>query len=311
MSFAAAFLSHPAGFPAAAGGEPWGDEGLELEVAGFRLAVSGLTGGQRAAIAARAAALGLLPAAGVVAAAPTPVRVYRSAVEDYHPIDTRGWEYSFDLAAEPAALRLAGLRMSARVDWRPEPEASLWLPAGDGEAIVGPFENLARVLVAHRLSAEGGLLLHSSGVATSRGLLLAFGPSGAGKSTFARLALAAGLRVASDDLHAVLPGDPPSARPVPFGGDLGPAPPSLAGPSPVAALVRLRRGVADRLVSLRPATAVASLLAVAPYLNADPYRRPRLEVSLEELTRRVPAFELTFSLAGRCWAALARARLFG
>ena len=73
---------------------------------------------------------------------------------------------------------------------------------------------------------------------------------------------------------------------------------------PLRALLRLAKGPEERLRPLSPAAAFAGLVAAAPFVNRDPWRREALLGVLERLARAVPAFELTFSLAGDPWAIL-------
>ncbi len=300
MSFGGGFLRCPDLFPGRRGGEPWGDRSLALEVAGGRYLVSGLSAAQEEAARGKRGWLGREPAEDAV-----PIQLFRASAEDFLERDVRGWEYTLDLDPAPAAVRLAGLRLMGRIDWTPALAGGLWTSHTGGDEWVSTFENFFRVLVAYRLLAGGGAVLHSAGITDGERAWLLLGPSGAGKTTTSRLCLARGASVLSDDLNAVrLAGD---GRPLlawlPFTGDLG----EQAGEQtayPLTALLRLVQGTEERLRPLSPAVALAGLVAAAPYVNHDPWRREALLTTLERLARSVPAWELTFSLEGDVWAIL-------
>ncbi|HSG38072.1 MAG TPA: hypothetical protein VLE27_00420, partial [Thermoanaerobaculia bacterium] len=220
----------------------------------------------------------------------------------------------------PAAVRLAGLRLMARLDWTPSLAGAFWTPEGAGEEFSSVFENYLRVLAAYRLLERGGALIHSAGVTDGQAAFLLLGPSGAGKTTSSRLCLEAGATVLSDDLNAVRispspgegggrgrergpGGEGPCVVKLPFTGDLGER---SGGPEsvPLRALLKLVQGPEDRLRPLSPAAAVAALVAAAPFVNRDPWRREALLGTLEALARAVPAYELTFTLGGDVWGIL-------
>lgn len=303
MSFGGAFLRHPDLFPARRSGEPWGDRAVALDVAGGPYLLSGLAAPQEEALRHRFGPLCGPPGAGGTASA-----VFRAPASDFLPIDTRGWEYSLDLDPAPAALRVAGLHLMARLDWRPGLAGALWTPEAAGEEWASVCENYLRLLTAYRLLEEGGALLHSAGVSDGEGAWLLLGPSGAGKTTASRLCLAGGGTVLSDDLNAVLFGDGgPHLRKLPFTGDLGDR---AGGPEsvPLRAVLRLAQGEAEGLSPLSPAAALASLVAASPFVNRDPWRREALLAVLERLARAVPAWEVTFAREGGLWTLLKAAR---
>lgn len=298
MSFGDGFLRHPDLFPGRRSGEPWGDRSLALTIPGGPYLVSGLAVSQEEALRHRFGPLcGTAQKGEGVETA-----VFRAPASDFLTIDTRGWEYALDLDPAPGSLRVAGLRLMARVDWTPGLAAGLWTPEAAGEEwAAGVCENLLRLLAAYRLLAAGGALLHSAAVSDGEWAWLLLGPAGAGKTTASRLCLAAGADVLSDDLNAVLPG--PAVARLPFTGDLGER---QGGPAsyPLKAVLRLRQGPAESLAPLSPASALAALTAAAPYVNRDPWRREPLLAALERLARAVPAWELTFSPGADLWSIL-------
>lgn len=349
MSFGSSFLVHPDLFPARRAGEPWGRGEVLLDVAAGPYAFRGLSPSQAAAVRERFGALCLDPE-GETGVPAVETLLFRADERDFHPIETRGWTYSLDLETEPAAVRVAGRDLVARLEWRPAvplapgvhrgpvsavPGAlagALWTPVDGGAAFQGPFENYFRVLVAYRLLAAGGVLLHSAGLVKAGRAHLFCGSSGAGKSTLCRLAAARGGEVLSDELNALWPGSRGAGgeavgtrvERLPFAGDFG----HVAAPRsshPLAAVYRLEKAPAtkwvaprgaepgeapvaanrlapmSRLAPLSRGEAVATLAACAPCVNADPHRQERLLANLAALVAGAPAAVLTFGLDGGFW----------
>ncbi len=305
LSFGGGFLRHPDLFQGRRSGEAWGDRGVTLDVPGGPYRFSGLAAAQEEAVRRRFGGL----CRPLVEREEIATAVFRAPLADFLEIDTRGWEYALDLDHAPLSVRVAGLRLMARLDWGPGLAGGLWTPEAVGEEWTSVCENYLRLLAAYRLLAAGGVVLHSAGVTggsdgTAAWLLL--GPSGAGKTTASRLCLAAGAEVLSDDLNAVLPGTgagPVVAR-LPFTGDLGARDVRDEGGWPLRGVLRLRQGPREALAPLSPAAALAALAAAAPYVNRDPFRREALLTVLERLARAVPAWELTFSLGADLWSIL-------
>lgn len=300
MSFGSGFLRYPDLFPGRRSGEPWGDRSLALDVSGGPYLFRGVSEAQEEAVRKRFGTL-CREAAGEG----VPSAVFRAPAADFLEIDTRGWEYSLEMDHGPDSVRLAGLRLMARLDWTPSLAGGLWTPEAAGEEFSSIFENYLRVLTAYRLLETGGAVLHSAGVTDGRAAFLLLGPSGAGKTTSSRLCLERGATVLSDDLNAVRlsPGEGPSVVKLPFTGDLGER---SGGPEsvPLRALLKLIQGPEDRLRPLSPAAALASLVAAAPFVNRDLCRREALLEILEKLARAVPAYELTFTREGDVWGIL-------
>ncbi len=306
MTFGGGFLRVPDLFPGRASGEPWGDRAVALDVAGGPYLLSGLAPAQEEALRHRFG--GLCRSGGEGAAVAS--RVFRAPAADFLDRDVRGWEYALDMEPSAAGVRLAGLRLMARLDGWPDLAGALWTCETAGEEwSAAVCENFLRVLVAYRLLARGAALIHSAGVTDGASGFLLLGRSGAGKTTASRLCLARGAAVLSDDLNAVaLDGAGARLWKLPFTGDLGercePAASSASAGVPLRALVRLAKGPGEGLRPLSPAAALAGLVAAAPYVNRDPWRQEALLGLLERLARRVPAYELTFSLTGDPWAIL-------
>ncbi|HVG06130.1 MAG TPA: hypothetical protein VNM67_00330, partial [Thermoanaerobaculia bacterium] len=124
MSFASGFLHNPDLFPARPAGEPWGERDLVLDLPGGPYGFSGLSADQEATALARFGDLR-------VASEPVVTTiVFRAAAEDFRVIDTRGWEYGLDFDSGPSSVRLAGLDIVGRLDWRPMLRGALWTPVG-------------------------------------------------------------------------------------------------------------------------------------------------------------------------------------
>jgi len=312
MSFGERFLGFPDLFPARQAGESWGDRHILLDLPGGPYLAAGLSTAQAAAAGERFGEI-VRPAGGGESSVET--RLFAVAPEEFLAIDTRGWEYSLDFDHQPDSVRLAGLRLMARIDWAADPArsvtAALWTSEDGGAAgdlFPGIFENFLRVVVAYRLLELGGLVVHSAGVVDGDAAYLFLGRSGAGKTTLSRLSEAAGRTVLSDDLNALLPaaaGGGLQVEKLPFTGDLGDRRRG-APPFPLAALLRLEKAPEDSLRELSTAGAAGQLLACSPFVNVDPHRRERVAEIAAGLARRAPAAVLAFSLSGGLWSILTR-----
>jgi hypothetical protein len=352
MSFGARFLRHPERFPERPRGDAWGDRELRLDLPGGPYRLLGLSAAQEEGVLATfPAAQGLAPqpgaatpgfsdpagaeSGGAVAAAamgtagdaPIPIQLLRCAPDEFLPVDVRGWDYELDFDWAPAAVKMAGLGLQGRLDWRPGRlglAGALWTHEDGGVRFPGVFENFLRVLVAYRLLDLGGAVLHSAGVVKDGAGFLFLGRSGAGKTTAARLSLARGAEVLSDDLNALAIGGAwggarGGARSgagvvvvlkLPFTGDLGERR-ALRPPVPLGGLLRLAQDSADALAPLSRAETLACLLACAPFVNVDPHRRERLEQVLLALAAAAAprAFTLRFSLSGGFWSIIDKIKL--
>lgn len=86
-----------------------------------------------------------------------------------------------------------------------------WRAAGHREAIAR-YDALGRVMPL-LLHARGALCLHGSGVATDAGAVVFLGPKGRGKSSLALACVAAGARLAGDDVAVLTSSPEPSLHP--------------------------------------------------------------------------------------------------
>ena len=273
----------------------WGDAAITLDIPGGPYAFCGLnTASQSAALQRFEPAVSVLPAFAAGAIRTTVRRVEPGVFRP--PVDPR---YVFELAQSsgPDGVDLAGWRLVGRLELGDPIRGSLGVACAEDLLRMGDLENYLRFLVAHRLLALGGLLMHSACVVHRGWAYLFVGRSGAGKTTVASLALEAGLTVLSDDMNALIRGirasEPPRAYKLPFAGTLGQRI-TQSGDHPLRAICWLDKGDRLGVTSLRGAKAVAHLAACAPYVNGDPFRVGRLLQTLEHFVAILPTVVLTF-----------------
>ena len=193
------FLREPALFPARIAGETWGSQRCDIELAGETFRIEGLSELQFNGLAERYGPRLHEPFEETDVAAV--LQMFRAPASDFLAIDTRGWEYWVDLQWSETGFALSGMRVMARVDVGHERgRAGIWTCVEEPAELSGVVENVLRPLLAARLLASGGLLVHSAAV---NGYLFA-GRSGAGKSTIARLGLEAGLQLGIHDGNQLL-----------------------------------------------------------------------------------------------------------
>lgn len=87
-----------------------------------------------------------------------------------------------------------------------------WHRTPNAREAVARYDALGRVMPL-MLHAEGSLCLHAAGVASEDGGMVIVGPKGRGKSSLALACVAAGARLAGDDVSVVRPGDFPMLQP--------------------------------------------------------------------------------------------------
>jgi hypothetical protein len=302
------FLTHPELFPARMAGEPWGDESVTLDLPGGPFLVSGLSPDQALSLSDRfdkgegrraKENRDIAPGDERLAtsdprSATTEIAIFRAAPTDFVTVDTRGWSYDLDVDG-PA---IAGMNLMARLGAE---RAAIWTSAVGRDEFWGVVENVLRPLVARRLLAGNGLLVHSAAVVIDGRAFLLAGASGMGKSTLAAMALQAGHAVMSDDLNAVVGSE---IVPLPFSGDL-----SLdllcKTAAPLHAVVALEQGTHDAVRPLSRAQAVSLLVRCAPYVNRDAELGEALLDRAYAIARAARTAMLTFRRDGAVWPILA------
>jgi hypothetical protein len=287
------FLVDPIAFPARAEGVEWGDEQACLAIAGVPLRIEGLSQLQRETVDR------LYPTAS---AKPPRVDVstFRVSPSAFRKIDPRGWSYSLDFDYGHEHTHLVGLDWIARLDYPGgRLTAGLWVSTEESGAFHGALENFLRVLAAHVLLFDGGVLLHSAAVASNGGAHLFVGPSGAGKSTISHAAKASGRLVISDDLNVVT-----SDRAIggcSFFSEIGTR---SEGCHPLRGIYRLVKGPEDELRPMSEGEALASLVACAPFVNHSRFLANRLWSNLSALVAKQRAHVLTFRRQATFWPLL-------
>ncbi len=160
------------------------------------------------------------------------------------------------------------------------------------------LENFLRILMAHLVLEQGGVLLHSAGVLYQDRVYLFCGRSNAGKTTMARKAAAAGARVLSDDINLVIPEkDGYHAHQVPFTGEFGRRLENLSGCGsfPIGGLALLEKAPKLSAAPLLPAEALAGLITGCPFVNDDPEEIPVLMDILTNLLHFTPVIRMGVS----------------
>lgn len=302
--FGERFLKATDLFPARRAGESWGEHEAVVQFAGGAYRFRGMSAAQAEQVRARFG--GGRDESGAAVAAAVDIAIYRATPDEFRPILYQGTEYRWDMAYADATVRLAGDGFMAHIDRSPRLAAALWVPDGEGPFHLGTLENVFRVIVAYRLLERGGMLLHSAGVVWNGAAHLFVGPSGAGKTTIARLGLGAGLEVLSDDLNAVVScNGTVVAEKLPFAGDLGRTP-TRGERFPLAGVFRVHKGESNAFEASSAASAVAAMIAAAPFLNADPGCADQLVRNAEAVAARVATGQLRFARDGGFWDLLPR-----
>lgn len=274
---------------------PWGEHDIALQLPALGIRLLGLSAAQAGMIQREYT--------GFVAPDPGPGALTCSArrVDDARwpamEALSRGGEYAPLLTeSEPGSLHIAGFDFEACCDLADSPaSACLFTECESSLARPLVLENLLRILSARNALARGGLLLHSAGILADGAAWLFVGASNAGKTTLSRKARAAGHRILSDDMNLVLPaGSGWRAHAVPFTGEFGRSPGAPEGGEsyPLAGLVCLARSTALAAAPARPAAAVATVIAGAPFINTFPALADQLDAAVTGLVQAVPTLAL-------------------
>lgn len=296
MNFAEKFLRQADSFPHRRQGTPWGEERIAIGFLGGPYVFDGLNQVQAKTISRRFS--------GLVCAVPAEnspaIHTHICKLPEIHfkTIDTRDWEYRLDFDYQQQHLRIAGLRFAAHVQLEPRIEAWMWTPDDEKLIANSAFENIFRVIVAYRLLAQGGMVLHSAGLAQDKKAWLFIGRSGAGKSTISRLGESTGLSILSDDMNAiVLQDEQYLTEQLPFAGEHGQTA-LTKGKFSVQAVYYLQKSEQNRLKETPAAKRLAELMVCGPFVNSDPYRYAVLARNLAALRKKIGGGNLEFRLDG-------------
>lgn len=314
MSFGTQFLTRPEFFPERLSGENCGSERWSIDLFGGPYHFDGLrpewipilheklTNGE--------------PPKTFETGSSVQTTLFQATSEDFLERDVRAWEYSLEFDYRPWGIGIAGLSWMARLELSPKLRGAIWTSFESFEDVYGVIENYLRILTAYRCLDLGGMLVHSTSIVIENEAWLFFGRSGAGKSTLSRLALDNQLEVLSDDLNVLVPtSEGPDSAPsrwevsvVPFTGDLEPSP-RLGETIPLRSVNRLEKSDPHRLSAASTAETLASLTAVCPYVNLDPYRQPELWhnlIRLADVEKHVLFFAPRADVFELCESSLAR-----
>lgn len=165
------------------------------------------------------------------------------------------------------------------------------------------FDRMLRMLYAHFLPYNNGLLLHSAAIAHRDHGFLFPGVSGTGKSTISRIAASKGEKVLSDEISAVRC---VNSRQIlfgtPFWGEFRGV--NCADSYPLAAVLHPVKASALRFDTAAPAETVRALLrSVMHFRSSSTASETVLEV-VSTVASTVPAHRMKFALSSNPWEVL-------
>ena len=296
MGFAEEFLHDEYYFPKELNGTPWGKEQVTIDFLSGPYVFDGLNQNQVEVITQRFTEL-------VTTGQPTPspaihTHVYALPEKVFKTINTSGWEYHMDFDYQETYIRISGMRFVAYVQLKPTLEVWMWT-ADDAKLISNSaFENIFRVIVAYKLLSEGGMVLHSAGLAKNNKAWLFIGRSGAGKSTLSKLGEDAGMTILSDDMNAIiLKNGNYLSEQLPFAGEHGQTA-VTQGKFSVQGVYYLQKSQHNKITTTSSAKRLAELMVCSPFINTDPYRYAALANNLAALRDSIDGGTLSFNLNG-------------
>ena len=157
------------------------------------------------------------------------------------------------------------------------------------------IENFLRIVSAHKVLEQKGVVLHSAGLVFDENAYIFSGRSNAGKTTLTRKAYAKGARVLSDDINLVLPSSTGyDAHAVPFTGEFGRTLDHDGGKEsyPLSGIILLEQGEQLQTLPVAKSIAVARLLTGCPFVNTDEYESSALFDSVTGLVEKVPVIRM-------------------
>jgi len=192
-------------------------------------------------------------------------------------------------------LNITGTNFKAKYSTSSTRASSLATANEEELASAGVLENYLRILSAHRVLHQKGVVLHSAGLVFDKKAYVFCGRSNAGKTTLTRKAYEIGARVLSDDINLVLPGKSGyDAYAVPFTGEFGRTLDHAGGKEsyPLAGIILLEQSDQLKTSCVSEAFAVARLLTGCPFVNTDEHEYDALFESVLGLVERVPVIRL-------------------
>jgi hypothetical protein len=297
VQFAEEFLKNVHSFPKELNGTPWGNRAITIDFLSGPYVFNGLNRKQSQVISERFFELTSTDSPALSSPA-IHTHIYKLPEKIFRSIDTSGWEYRMDFDYQEKYIRIAGMRFMAYIQLEPALEAWMWT-ADDSRLISNSaFENIFRVIVAYKLLSEGGMVLHSAGLAQDNNAWLFIGRSGAGKSTISKLGEDSGMTILSDDMNAVILKDGAyHTEQLPFAGEHGQTA-VTKGIFSVQGVYYLQKSAHNEIIKTTSAKRLAELLVCSPFINTDPYRYAALATNLALLRDNIKGGNLNFSLAG-------------
>lgn len=268
---------------------PWGIDSIRLRLPASLVVIEGLSRGQHECISQDYGSFVVArdeasQTADAVCRAECMAQPVGLPIEHF----TVDGQYTLHKRRSGEAIEITGNNFVGHfVRWPAPIQAALSVAKEEEFASSLVLENFLRVLIAYRVLAMGGILLHSAGVVFQDRAYLFCGRSNAGKTTLARKASAAGARVLSDDINLVIPEQGVfRVHKVPFTGEFGRRAENLSGRGsfPLGGLVLLEKTPTLTASPVRSAEGVAGLLTGCPFVSDDPEEFPAL---LDVLTRLV------------------------
>ena len=161
-----------------------------------------------------------------------------------------------------------------------------------------PMVDIMRFLCSIMLMKKRGFLLHASAVLDGRSSYIFFGPSESGKTTIARLSR--GKTILTDETAAIARHNRSyKAYATPFFGDYGNVEKNANGP--LKAVFFIKKSDRFEHKYLKPGEAVKQLFCNAIRVADDPGISKEMFLSFEDITKKVPFYELHFKKTPEIW----------
>lgn len=260
---------------------------------------------------------GAAPSAVVVSIGGLSIRVlsddqsFLGAVKDrYRGFISSGYHGEADLMVSirpPEVASRSGLRVTWNssvwsaeredftLDWNSKTQSGSILQENNAYSLDAALRILHTLLLAER----GGFLLHAASAIRKGKAFLFFGPSGAGKTTIARAA-PPDAKLLTDEVSYVRQCEREYfAYGTPFTGDLEKSGENVC--APIAALFHLVKAPTNRLIPMKAADALQSVLESVLFFAEDPHLVKLVFQSACDLAGQVPVYRLEFAPGQSVW----------